>query len=118
MNFNDVKEKATCVAGDIKDGLAIMDRYVLRRDVRSRTVLTDTQNGNKVIDTEDEYSREYPVVKLVIGAFAVIVGVVAVMSAIKKSVGRKKMIKLQKKEIKRLRKLCKDADIDISDKKK
>jgi hypothetical protein len=117
MDFNTVKDKAAGIAQDINGGLAIMDRYVLKRDIKSRTVLTDTKNGVNLVDTEDSKVREYPLIKILFAAAAAVIGFAILVIKFRTDISRKKTIKHQKKEIKRLRKLCKDAKIDIKKKK-
>ena len=117
MSFDFIKEKAAETAEDVKEGLIAMNRFVLRRDVRSRTVLTDKKNNTKLYDTEREQSREYSVLKLFVGAVAGVIGVALVAASLKKSAARKSLIKRRNRELKRLRKLCKEAKIDIKEKK-
>lgn len=114
----DIREKISGITGDIREGLKIMDRYVLKRDIRSRTVLEDRENGVALFDSEDEHSKEYPIVKVLAVAVAAVVGLSIFFIGMRRNAGRKKIIKHQKKEIKRLRKLCKEAKIEYKVKKK
>lgn len=117
MSFDFIKEKAAETAEDVREGLVAINRFVLKREVRARTVLTDKKNNTKLYDTEKEQSREYSVLKLFVGAVAGVIGVALVAASLKKSAARKSLIKRRNKELKRLRKLCKDANIDIKEKK-
>ena len=118
MEMSDIKEKIFVITDDIKGGLEIMERYVLKRDTKSKLVLEDTEKGVRLFDKENSFSKEYSLVKLAVALTAAITGLVFIAVSLSNSINRKKVIKAQKKELKRLRKLCKGAGIDTKARKK
>lgn len=92
-------------------GDTVMKRYVLGRSVRSRTYLADKGRSKLLFDTENMYSKEYSLMSVLAAFAAVIFGILFTVFSIKKGMARKKTIKLQKKEIKRLEKICGDMNI-------
>ena len=97
----------------IAKGTGTMNRYILGRQVRSRTYLADSSRNKLLLDTQNHYSKEYPLFKVLTVGTAAIFGAALVIMSLKKSTERKKTIKLQKKEIKRLQKLCPKASTDL-----
>lgn len=94
----------------IPEGNTVMKRYILGRVVRSRTYLADKNRKKLYFDTENLYSKEYSLIGVLASLAAMILGVLFVAVSLKKGMARKKTIKLQKKEIKRLEKLCAGID--------
>ncbi|MBR3994395.1 MAG: hypothetical protein IKI97_03845 [Clostridia bacterium] len=117
MNFEAIKDKTSEILSDIGKGLEIMNRYVLKREVVTRTVISDKKKCVNVVDKESGYSRVYSLLDVIVMSVAVISAIGAVFFAIKKSADRKKIIKSQKQELHRIRKICKAAKVDISPKK-
>lgn len=94
----------------LTQGDTVMKRYVLGRSVRSRTYLADKGRSKLLFDTENLYSKEYSLLSVLAAFAATVFGILFVVLSIKKGMARKKTIKLQKKEIKRLEKLCGDVN--------
>ena len=118
MDIKNIKGKVSAIADDVKGGLEIMDRYVLRHDIRSKITLLDNEKGVKLFEKDRNTSDEYPLMRLLALVLAAVAGIVFVAVGLCNSAGRKKVIKAQKSEIKRLRKLCKGAGVDTSIKEK
>lgn len=118
MSLNGIKETVSCITEDIKGGLEIMGRYVLRHDIRSKITILDREKGVKLFEKDRNTTDEYPLVKLVALVFAALAGIAVIAIGLSAGASRKKVIKAQKSEIKRLRKLCKGAGVDTSIKKK
>ncbi len=89
----------------------VMKRYILGRAVKSRTYLADSNRNKLYFDMENFHSREYSLIGVVMAFAAMMLGLLFVMLSLKKGMARKKTIRLQKKEIKRLEKLCADTDL-------
>ena len=118
MNFDFipvVKEKAADLLEDAREGLSIMDRYLVTSSVRTRTVITDMKNGNKLMDTEDGYTRQFSLLKAVaVGAVALVVMII-ILAMICNSAKNGRKLRAQNKEIKRIKKLCKKAGVDCDE---
>lgn len=84
-------------------------RYVIGRAVRSRTYIADRKKGALIFDTRSEDSKEYSPAKVAAVMLMGVIGAVYILVSLKKGMQRKKTVKLQAKEIKRLEKLCKDV---------
>lgn len=117
MNFSEIKNKTSEVMSDVGKGLEIMNRYILKREVKTRTTLSDTKKRVNVIDKENGYIREYSLPEMILVAITAVMALGVVLCTFKKSADRKKIIKCQKAELHRIRKICKAAKVDISPKK-
>ena len=122
MNFdkytylaNSAFDKAKDIANDVREGIKLSDRYVITRNVRTKIVVTDTATGKKLVDTEDSYTRSYSLLKLLFSAAALFVSAVVCIVSLKRAIKQKKQLKEQKKELHRIKKLCKKADIELSE---
>ena len=118
MDIKDIKSKVSSITDDVKGGLEIMGRYVLRHDIRSKIAILDREKGVKLFEKDRNTTDEYPRVKLVTLVFAALAGIAVIAIGLSAGASRKKVIKAQKSEIKRLRKLCKGAGVDTKIKKK
>lgn len=104
MDFDAIREKASEILEDTKEGLSIMDRYLVKHIVRTRTVVTDTKTGKKLSDTEDGYTREFSLFKALVLVVVASVAAFAMLSSIKSSCRQRKKIKEQKRQIKAMEK--------------
>lgn len=84
-------------------------RYVLGRNVKARTYIADRKKGVLLFDTFNEGSKEYSSFGVLSAIVLGIVGMVYVLVSLKNGKKRKKTVKLQAKEIRRLEKLCRDS---------
>lgn len=107
------REKAKDFAKDVSEGISVIDRYVVTRNVKTRTVVTDTANGKRLVDTEDSYTREFSLFKVILSALAIFVSAVICFSSLRRVAQQRKQIKEQKKELRQMKKLCKKADIEL-----
>lgn len=110
-----VKEKAQDLLDDARDGLSIMDRYLVTSSVRTRTVITDKKNGKKLCDSEDGYTREFSLLKAVAIGILALVAASAVVISICNSAKNGKKLRAQKKELKRIKKLCKKSGVEYEE---
>lgn len=108
-----VGEKVRDFAGDVSEGLSVIDRYVVTRNVKTRTIVTDTASGKLLMDTEDSYTREFSLFKVIISALAIFVSAVVCICSLRRAAQQRKQLKAQKKELRQMKKLCKKADIEI-----
>lgn len=118
MNFDfipNVKEKAQDLLDDAKEGLSIMDRFLVTSSVRTRTVITDTKNGKKVVDTEDGYTREFSLLKAAIVGVLALIAAVIIVASLCNSAKNGKRLREHKKELKRVKKLCKKSGIALDE---
>ncbi len=107
------KKKAAGVAKEISEGVSLLDRYVVTRNVKTRTIITDTAREKRLVDTEDSYTREFSLFKVIISALMLFVSAVVCIVSLKRAAQQRKQLKAQKKELKQIKKLCKKADIEI-----
>lgn len=112
FDFEAVREKASDILEDTREGLSLMDRYVVRHSVRTRTVITDTKTGKKLSDNEDGYTREFSLIKAVAAIILAAVAILALFVSASNGAKQRKTIKEQKKQIKRMEKACKKANVD------
>ncbi len=113
--FSAAKEKAADLVDDAREGLSIMDRFLVTSSVRTRTIITDTKNGKKVVDTEDGYTREFSLLKAaIVGVLAVIAAVIIVASLCNSAKNGKKL-REHKKELKRIKRLCKKSGVEYEE---
>lgn len=110
-----VKEKAADLLEDAREGLSIMDRYLVTTSVRTRTVITDKKNGKKLIDSEDGYTREFSLMKAVVIGILALIAASAVVISICNSAKNGKKLRAQKKELKRIKKLCKKSGVEYEE---
>ena len=110
-----VKEKAQDLLDDARDGLSIMDRYLVTSSVRTRTVITDKKNGKKLCDSEDGYTREFSLLKAVAIGILALVAASAVVISICNGAKNGKKLREQKKELKRIKKLCKKSGVEYEE---
>ena len=110
-----VKEKAQDLLDDARDGLSIMDRYLVTSSVRTRTVITDKRNGKKLCDSEDGYTREFSLLKAVAIGILALVAASAVVISICNGAKNGKKLREQKKELKRIKKLCKKSGVEYEE---
>ena len=113
ISFDTIRDKASDLLDDTREGLSVMDRYLVRHSVKTKTVITDTKTGKKLSDTEDGYTREFSLLKAIAATAAVFVAAVVLVSAVKNGAKQKKKIKEQKKRIKSLEKVCKRANLEV-----
>ena len=110
-----VKEKAQDFLDDAREGLSIMDRYLVTSSVRTRTVITDKKNGKKLCDSEDGYTREFSLLKAVAIGILALVAASAVVISICNGAKNGKKLREQKKELKRIKKLCKKSGVEYEE---
>lgn len=110
-----VKEKAQDLLEDARDGLSIMDRYLVTSSVRTRTVITDKKNGKKLCDSEDGYTREFSLMKAVVIGILALIAASAIVISICNSAKNGKKLREQKKELKRIKKLCKKSGVEYEE---
>ena len=115
MDFGTVKEKAAELFEDTREGLSIMDRYLVKHCIRTRTIVTDTKTGKKISDTEDGYTREFSLLKALVIISLAIVFVLTLFASLCSSAKQKKTIKNQKKIIRKMEKACKKANVEIEE---
>ena len=106
MDFITIKEKAADVLADVKDGLSIMDRFVVNTSVMTKTFVTDRKTGKRVYDTEDGYTREFSLFKAIIVAVFLGIAAVVLVASLAGSVNTRKKLRSTKKELKRIKKIC------------
>ena len=110
-----VKEKAQDLLEDAREGLSIMDRYLVTTSVRTRTVITDKKDGNKLCDSEDGYTREFSLMKAVVIGILALIAASAIVISICNSAKNGKKLRAQKKELKRIKKLCKKSGVEYEE---
>lgn len=110
-----VKEKAQDLLEDAREGLSIMDRYLVTSSVRTRTVITDKKNGKKLCDSEDGYTREFSLMKAVVIGILALIAASAIVISICNSAKNGKKLRAQKKELKRIKKLCKKSGVEYEE---
>lgn len=89
-------------------------RYVIGRAVGTRTYVADRKKGVLLFDTQSEDFGEYSPARVAVTVLVCIAGAVYVLSSLAKGIRRKRTVKLQAKEIKRLGKLCRKGTGQIS----
>ena len=109
-----VKEKARDLAGDAYDGIKTLDRYILTKNVRVGLRLDDKEKGRKVFDTDREFTTSYSLLKALCTVAMAVAGTIVVLQLGKINRERQKQVKAQKREIRRMKKLCRKADVDIT----
>lgn len=114
--FPAVKEKALDLAGDAYDGIKTLDRYVLTKKVRIGLRLDDREKGRKVFETDREFTTSYSLLKALCTVALTVAGTIVVLQLGKINRERQKQMKAQKKEIRRMKKLCRKADVDVTPK--
>lgn len=110
-----VKEKAQDLLEDAREGLSIMDRYLVTTSVRTRTVITDKKDGKKLCDSEDGYTREFSLMKAVVIGILALIAASAIVISICNSAKNGKKLRAQKKELKRIKKLCKKSGVEYEE---
>lgn len=111
--LDDAKYKAMDFAQDVKDGLSILDRFTIKKSVRTKTLLTDKKYGKALVNTEDEYSREFSLLKAIIIGIMLFVSVLIIISGLKSGAASAKECRRQKKELRKIKKLCKKAEVEL-----
>ena len=103
MNFDNIKERISNAADDVREGLSVLDRFILSRDIKTRTVITDRKNGSRLLDTENSSSRDYSVIKLICAAVFAFITALVVTSRLCADEKRRRIIREQRREIKELK---------------
>ncbi len=107
------REKASALCEGARSGMASLDRYMVTKNVNTRTVITDTKSGKKLIDTEDCYTKEFSLFKFILSVIVIMASMAAFLISCRSSAKQRRKLKEQKKELRRIKKLCKKADIEI-----
>lgn len=111
--IDDAKYKAMDFAQDVKDGISVLDRFTVKRNVHTKTLLTDKKHGKTLVNTEDEYSREFSLLKAIIIGLMVFVSSLLIISSLKSGAKNAKECRRQRKELRKIKKLCKKADVEL-----
>lgn len=111
--FDDAKDKAIDFAQDVKDGLSILDRFTVKKSVHTKTLITDKKYGKTLVNTEDEYSREFSLLKAIIIGIMLFASALIIISNLKSGAKSAKECRRQKKELRKIKKLCKKADVEL-----
>ncbi len=86
-----------------------MKKYILGRQVKSRTYLKDEAENKLLFSFDNSSSKEYSLIKVAAVLFAALFGFLYLVAGFRKGISLQRTAKLQKKEIKRLEKLCKES---------
>jgi len=115
IDFDAVRERASDILEDTREGLSIMDRYLVKHVVRTRTVVTDTKTGKKLSDTEDGYTREFSLLKALCGVVLFAIAILVLFAGLKSNARQRKQIREQKRKIKRMEKACRRANVAVEE---
>ena len=86
-----------------------LKKYILGRQVKSRTYLKDEAENKLLFSFDNSSSKEYSLIKVAAVLFAALFGFLYLVAGFRKGISLQRTAKLQKKEIKRLEKLCKES---------
>ncbi len=109
----DAKDKAMDFAQDVKDGLSVLDRFTVKKSIHTKTQLTDKKYGKTLVNTEDEYSREFSLLKAIIIGVMLFVSAIIIISNLKSGAKNAKECRRQKKELRKIKKFCKKAEVEL-----
>lgn len=106
-------DKAKEFCDSARDGIGLLDRYRIKKNVSVRFQVYDSANGKRLADTENEWTREFSALKALCAVMLAFVGVVAFITISAQNMKSRKKYKTQKKELKKIKKICKKADIEL-----
>ena len=96
-----------------KEVKAMQDKYNQR--FPGRVAPTDKKNGKKLCDSEDGYTREFSLMKAVVIGILALIAASAIVISICNSAKNGKKLRAQKKELKRIKKLCKKSGVEYEE---
>ncbi len=121
LDFEKYKDKTgeiyEKVSDFTKEKLRPVDRYVIKRDVKTRTAIVDKEKGKTMTDAENSYSREYSALGVAAATVLALSAVCLLLCAAGDAMKYKKSFKAQKKELRRIKRACKKADVELPQEK-
>lgn len=104
MNTEKTKEFFCTLLKNVQDGLKIMNKCILKKQVNSKTVIINAQTGKTISEKERERNVEYSLLKILCAAVFSVVWLAVFVIKLKECSKQKRLIKKQRREIKKLEK--------------
>ncbi len=104
MNTEKTKEFFCTLLNNVQDGLKIMNKCIIKKQVNSKTVLTNAQTGKTISEKQRERNVEYSLLKILCAAVFSAVWLAIFAMKLRECSKQKRIIKKQRRELKNLEK--------------
>lgn len=104
MDTQKIKGYLCTILKNVKDGLKIMNKCIVKKQVNSKTVVINAQTGKTISEKERERNVEYSLLKILCAVVFSAVWIVVSVMKLKECSKQKRIIKKQRQEIKKLEK--------------